>query len=240
MLLGTSVIVGTFLFFLVSHWLRKRNAARLEADPTLENRPAASPASIFMLDRPSRWLAIRSEDPFQVQAALELHNPAPCLWLDGFSRLGEKSLFISPAVRGWVFVIGPGLLDPCEDAEAAFHFIMKLSRSLGAVQMFSLSRILNHHAWIRVENERVYRAYVWAGETLWNQGERTAAEKALRLRCVPYAAEGGLFSFSGDEDSSLNSEKIWQLASQWSLDPMNVDWQNQTISYGISGEIRLT
>ena len=75
--------------------------------------------------------------------------------------------------------------DPAVDVDACFRFVVDLSRKLGQVQFFSASRILHHHAWVRVEGGRVVRAYAWAGETLWSQGLRTPAEKELGMSLTP-------------------------------------------------------
>ena len=85
------------------------------------------------------------------------------------------------------------------------------------MQLFSASRVVNHHAWVLMERGRVYRAYAWAGETLWNQGPLTAAEKELDLRCFEYGGEQNLFLVK--DDLAANSEKVGQLAARWSLDP---------------------
>lgn len=236
-LLGTSIMGGAVLFFLIGRRLR-RQAANEPTGPEEIPTPGAHP--IFLFERPQRWLAVKSADASRVQQALGVHNPTPCSWVDGFSKMAERRLFISPPVKGWVLVIGSGLPDPCEDADVCFHFILALSKALGSVQMFSVNRVLHHNAWIRAENDRIYRAYAWAGQTLWNQGEMTAAEKAVGMTCEPYGGEKLDFNrilFLPQKCQYTNCERVWQLAARWSLDPMAIDWQNQPSSYGISGEI---
>ena len=129
----------------------------------------------------------------------------------------EDKLFISPAISGWVLVIGSGLPGPFEDVDECFRFLSDLSRKVGQVQFFSASRVVNHHAWVLMDRGRVYRAYAWAGQTLWNQGPLTAAEKELDLRCFEYGGEPNLFVVK--DDLAANSERVGQLAARWSLDP---------------------
>jgi hypothetical protein len=53
-----------------------------------------------------------------------------------------------------------------------FSFSDALSRKLGHVQFFYADRLLHHHAWARMDEGCVTRAYAWTGETVWNQGAR--------------------------------------------------------------------
>ena len=75
-----------------------------------------------------------------------------------------------------------------------YRFLRELSRKLGNVQFYSVNRVLNHHAWALLEDGEVYRAYAWAGETLWNEGFVTAAEKELGLVCFEYGCEANVFA----------------------------------------------
>ena len=181
-----------------------------------------------------RWAAIKSSSLAAVQSALELHNPTPCAWSDGISKLSDQTLFISPPIHGWILLIGQGLPDPAEDVDECFRFVLKLSRTLGQVQFFSVNRAVNHHAWVRAGDGRVQRAYAWAGETLWNQGTITRAEIDLKLRCFAYAESAIASAYSNKEPHHLNAYKVNLLAARWSIDPNAVD---ENVLPGISGEL---
>jgi len=165
---------------------------------------------------------------------LRLHQPTPCSWEEGLIEAREDKLFISPSISGWVVVVGSGLPGPFEDVDKCFRFLLRLSRKLGQVQFFSASRVLNQHAWVLMERGRVYRAYAWGGETLWNQGQLTAAEKELDLRCFDYGSEQDLFSLK--EELAANAERVGQLAARWSLDPAAV-CPSAGLGCGIVGEL---
>jgi len=152
-----------------------------------------------------------------VQAVLNLDGPKPCSWEDGMAAAGEDKVFISPPLSGWVLVVGPGLPDPAEDIDDCYRFLADLSRKLGHLQFFSVSRVLNYHGWALLERGHVFRAYAWAGETLWNQGPLTAAERELQMLCVAYGAEQNALALR--EALAANSEKVNQLAARWSVDP---------------------
>lgn len=192
--------------------------------------------SIF--DQPCRWLVVKSGQVGAVQSALRLHNPTPCAWSEGVARMGTRSLFVSPPIRGWILVVGEGLPDPARDIDLCFHFITRLSRALGEVQFFSVNRAVNHHAWAKVERGNVRRGYAWAGETLWNQGEPTRAEVDLGMKCYEYGELGEMFQISTHDTSVPNSEKVLGLAGRWSFDPASIqDTGLHPGLVGISGEL---
>jgi hypothetical protein len=186
------------------------------------------------LRRPGCWLAVKGNTLFSVQSALGLNNPKPCSWIQGLA--GDEKLFIAPPVEGWILVFGSGLPDPIEDIDACYRFVLDLSRKLGHVQFFSLSRVLHHHAWIKADTGKVLRAYVWAGQTLWQQGRRTPAEKELDLKCFDYAEAVERTSFSCPDAVYSNVDKVPQLAARWSLDPGHIDERFLEAAPGIAGE----
>ena len=235
LLVTTATIVGTFAVGLAGLW--KRRAHRKSSQFSLSASDPAEITTPFLFDRPTRWLAVKCSNLQKVQNALGLHNPTPCPLSEGFTRLSDQKLFISPPVKGWILVVGNSLPEAHEDVDKLYHFLMKVARDLGSVQYFSANRVLSHHAWVRIENDRVYRAYAWAGETLWNQGDRTAAEKELELRCYEYCDSPLPFPFTARDSHVANTEKVIQLAARWSIDPMSVNNQDLRASIGITGDL---
>ena len=206
---------------------RWRDSGQLLIDPR-KLRPAS-------LDLPSRWLAIKCTSLFSVQSALGLHNAVSCSWEEGLAR--PRKLFVSPPIEGWILVMGASLPDPGDDVDRLYHFLMRLSRKLGEVQFFSVNRILNHHAWIRVNEAKVVRGYAWAGTTLWNQGPKTAAELSLGLKCFDYTEPLQRFQFTLADPASFNVEKVPLLAARWSVDLTTIDARMLKESRGVAGEI---
>lgn len=220
MLIPFGIVSGTGFFFLFCAW---RRACQIKKDEPEEDafQPASTACSISfrspLFEQPSRWLVVKANDPALVQAALRLHHPVPCSCEEGLAEARDDKLFISPSIGGWVLVIGAGLPGPFEDVDSCFRFLNGLSRKLGLVQFFSANRVVHHHAWVLMEKGRVYRAYAWGGETLWNQGPVTAAEKDLGLRCFDYGGEQEYFAVK--DEVAGNTEKVGQLAARWSVDP---------------------
>jgi hypothetical protein len=237
MLIPFGVVLGTGVFFVFCAWRRACQLRKQGADGASPAPPAAGTTGLHspVFEQPSRWLVVKAGDPALVQAALNLHHPTPCSWEEGLNEAREDKLFISPSVSGWVLVVGSGLPGPFEDVDVCFRFLSNLSRKLGQVQFFCASRVVSHHAWVLMERGHVFRAYAWAGETLWNQGPLTAAEKELGLRCFDYASEQNLFTFK--DELAANSERIGQLAARWSLDPAMLgsgSWSGHGIVGGLS------
>ena len=204
------VVAGFGIRSLVAHYLRKE---RFASEETL----LFSGSAIF--DAPMRWLAVRSHNPHAVQQALGLQNARLCSWSDALSTPFEPRLFISPPVKGWVLVMGCDLPDPASDIDECFLFLSKLSQHLGEVQFFSRNRAVAHHGWARLDSGKVMRAYVWAGETLWNQGAATSAERDLKMRCLTYTESSEVLGLAERELLASNTDKVVRLAAAWSFDP---------------------
>lgn len=234
LLVTTAVIVGTFVVGFAGIWKRRSLKKSSGLTSLADSSDVAAP---FLFDRPARWMAIKCSNLQKVQNALGLNNPTPCPLSEGFARLNDQKLFISPPVKGWILVVGNSLPDVSEDVDKLFRFLMRIANELGSVQYFSANRVLNHHAWVRIENNRVYRAYAWAGETVWNQGQRTAAEKDLELKCYEYCDSPLPYPFTARDSHVANTEKVIQLAARWSIDPIAVNNQNLRASLGIAGDL---
>jgi len=231
LLLGLAFSMGTGMVVFVGRLIKHKRTVS-QAEPELASISGCSPAPIQYLSRPTCWLAVKSQSLLAVQAALGLNNPTRCCWMEGL----ERKLFIAPPVKGWVLVVGSGLPDPSEDVDRCYRFVLHLSRKLGQVQFFSLSRVLNHHAWVRAEGGRIVRAYAWAGRTIWKQGARTAAEADLQVRCLEYGEILERASFTQVDAVTANVDKVPLLAARWSLDPAGIDEQVFEQERGIAGE----
>jgi len=235
LVLGMALGIGLICFLLVLHSMRNGKVAnRQTVWASLAERTEAR-LQLSLLPTPSRWLAVRSGNPHVVQVALGLHRPMPCTWEDGLSGSLEKKLFVSPAINGWVLVMGSHLPDPSDDVDRCFLFVSDLSRKLGQVQFFSQNRILNHHAWVHLQQGVVQRAYAWAGRTVWNQGPRSGAEIELGFRCFDYGQAPDSDAPAQSQQLQHNTERVCLLARRWSIDPNMIDARGLKESPGISG-----
>ena len=225
------------IFFLGYRFLRTN---RLTIRPAARQREGWAEAKRFrtrLFESPVRWVAIKSGNVHLVQSALRLNNPTPCSWKEGLARAQEHKLFISPPVGGWILVMGSDLPDPGEDVDKCFRFILELSRKLGHVQYFNANRVVDHHAWVQVEQGVVRRAYAWCGRTLWNQGRLTRAEIELALKCYAYGDGEDRVDFGRVDPTAVNTERVPLLASRWSLDPTAIDARALKEHQGIAGKL---
>jgi hypothetical protein len=193
--LGVAVMVFLWMIF-----LQRRNRA---AEKLCSSAGEISPLRAAATTRPTTWLAVRSLEPATIRAALP----------------GKEEFFISPRVNGWVIVTGPGLPDPSDDVDACHLFLTALSRELGHVQFFHVEKFSAHHAWARLDEGCVTRAYAWAGETIWNQGAETLAETGLGMKCFGYGEDSEIGFWTTKKNAATNVEKISPLAARWSVDP---------------------
>lgn len=232
---GVVIGIGIVAVWLMLHTARTGHPSQgfFGTDIYVRDRRSAS----ALLGLPTRWLAIRSGNPYVVQAALGLSKPTPCSWEEGLTAATEHKLFISPPVRGWVLVFGSSLPDPSEDVDRCFKFVLDVTRKLGQVQFFSYNRVVNYHAWVQADQGKILRAYAWAGKTLWNQGPLTRAEADLGLLCLDYSETPGRHSFGQTDPFSLNTDRVPLLAARWSLDPAAIDARALKQSHGITGRL---
>jgi hypothetical protein len=216
--------------------VRRIVRAELKRKSRFEQGPGYSvtrPSAAALLDAPQQWLAIHTANLHLVQSALEVQNPRSCVWGDVIGPF-EPHLFISPPVNGWILVTGSDLPDPVDDVDQCFLFLMRLSQKLGEVQFFVRNRAVSHHGWVKLDTGKVIRGYIWAGETLWNQGAVTGAEGELRLRSLPYEDSKAFLGLS--EALATNTERVNRLAGAWSIDPTLIE-AGALEAKGISGDL---
>jgi hypothetical protein len=187
-----------FIWMIVLH--RRARALNQSFDQIHKSLPLHSTST----QRPADWLAIRSLEPETVRAALA----------------DKDEFFISPRVNGWVIVTGSGLPNPSDDVDECFRFLAALSRKLGHVQFFHAEKFSAHHAWARMDDGCVTRAYAWAGETVWNQGAKTMAEIEMGMKCFGYGENSDMEFWTTNENAAANVERVPLLAARWSIDPV--------------------
>ena len=224
------------LMVVIHHFRADQNQIRrgvrfTERQPRNSRIPAGSAGASF------RWIAIRTSRLQAVQTALRVTKAMPCTWEEGLSVAYEQKLFISPPLNGWVIVMGAHLPEASEDVDRCFRFLIDLSRKLGHVQYFSVSRALSHHTWVQAEQGTILRAYSWAGKTIWNQGLKTSAEIELGLKCFEYNESPERAAFGQGDPFARNTDRVSLLASRWSLDPTTIDPRLLSETRGIAGEV---
>lgn len=235
LLLVAVIVLGVVCFILVMHFVGQRRRDQ-GTEPRLDFPPGTTVAwrSGGVLLVPARWMAVRAGSVRDVRNALGLSNATPCSIEDGLAGNHQQALFLAPPVNGWVLLTGPGIPDPAEDIDEVYHLLRALSIKLGAAQFFSFNRALGHHGWAWARGGGIVRAFAWSGRTLWNEGDPTPPERALRMRCPGYD-EPEPQSAIAREIILGNVDKIPLLAARWSVDPVSVH-QQVPHGVGVSGE----
>lgn len=232
------LVIGLMITLFVVRVLDRRKLAQHGMEgPSGENSPAPWSGTVAPWQEvPSRWMAVKSKNLDALEEVLGLRNAKRVPWGSGSLNLTHQTLLISPPIDGWLLIVGPGLPDPSKDVDECYRFVLKVSRAIGHVQFFSLNRPLQHHAWVRAEGASIIRAYAWAGETVWNQGAMTHAERHLGMRCLSY---GEIVEFDphGSQATETNLERLFKLAALWSLDPSSLDQRRLSRADGICGEL---
>jgi hypothetical protein len=116
----------------------------------------------------------------------------------------------------------------------------RLSRRFGEAQYFCTHRVVEMHVWARAIQGRLVRGYGYSGErgqTLWDEGEPTRAERDLGFRFFdersPEATREGYWERA---DLSFPDEgAVMRLAAAWSINPTTLDQQSREPGLGVLG-----
>lgn len=178
------------------------------------------------------WLAIRTRDSARVVDVLGLREPEAANWQTGIGavydrRIGDRTVFVSPPVNGWTFVVGLALPQPMGRGfiDKCTPLLMKLGGEFIEAQYFLSYPPMDFHAWARVVDGRLVRAFAIGDEGIvWNKGKPTKEEKTLGLKLFELR---GVKGRKGDAGGELilypTEEHVMRLASRWSMDPTILD-----------------
>lgn len=232
------LILGPFMcvwaIAVIFYYMGRRRAnqvrlAEISFSQSVQNRFTST-----FINRPKTWLTVKSRNSEDVARSIGLIDLQSCASSIDLSTADPDIFFVSPPINGWVVVIGERLPDPDTDIDECFKFLSEMSERLGHVQYFHGNQALGHHAWVKFIERQVVRAYVWIGETAWNQGSATLAEKKSGMTAFDY--------FEDDCDGYRNWEKVRQnieqlplLASIWSIDPVVLLDRSVRVKPGLIG-----
>jgi hypothetical protein len=174
------------------------------------------------------WLAVRGKTAKEVAAALRLTGTRESTWAEGIAAAYEsakgsyysRSVFITPPIDGWTLALSTAFFAHLGDGEDPdlSAWVRRLSAELHTeVQFFATYRVSDGHAWALARDGKLVRAYcVFDGETLVDEGKRTAVETGLEV----------------DWEIGPDEEHVMQVAAGWSVSPADAARMPRTAPRG--------
>jgi len=168
------------------------------------------------------WYAVQNADVEQLVRLIGLKKPRRTTWLEGIEAAYGKSVFVSPAIDGWCFVVGARLVAaqaPSISGEIR-PTLQRLSSELGTVCFFATHRVVELHIWAKAADGQVLRAYAYHGETgevVWNEGKPTPEEVNVL--------------------GNVDEDAVMAIARAWSIAPVDLDTIKAEPSLGMLGTL---
>lgn len=154
------------------------------------------------------WLCVQSDDPLAVIETLGLRGAAPCNWRQGLERVGRAGeIFVSPALDGWVLVVGW--------VEKDLANLSALAQKFPRLMFFASHRVVDYAAWASFEGGKLLRAYAYVGDednVLWDEGPLTPEE--ISLGAAHFPRKG----VNRDEAQFPDEETVLGLSATWGMD----------------------
>lgn len=192
------------------------------------------------------WLALKTRDTGAVVEALRLADPVAANWNSGIGtayddRLGQTHVFVTPAVKGWTFVVGLPLPHPVGRAfvDKCTPLLVDLGGRFPDVQYFFTYPLIDFFAWARVADGRLVRAFAMSDEGIvWNKGRTTKEERSLGLKLFELRGVRGRRGDAGGEIILHPTEDhVMRLANKWSLDPTRIDKMSVETGLGLVARV---
>lgn len=187
------------------------------------------------------WFAVQAHGPAELANELRLVNPAPANWERGIYEAYAGRMFVTPPVANWVLAISSNILGQEHDWISPVRKTLEhLSFRFGEAQLYFTHRVVEMHVWARSRFGKLDRGYAYlgeSGETLWNEGPKSAEEVALGWRFFDeHEADGYESDYWGRQDLVFPDEShVVQIAGAWSLNPTLLEQQFQQPGLGLVG-----
>jgi len=190
------------------------------------------------------WIAIRTRDTDGVVERLGLVDPVTANWNNGIGTVyaeehEDSSVFVSPPVNGWTFIVGLALPQPISKAfvDKTVPLLLDLGSQFIEVQYYLAYPALDAFAWARVIDGKLVRAYAINDEgVVWSKAKPMKEEKTLGIKLYEVR---GVKRKKDDAAGELvlypTEQHIMKLASKWSLDPTAIEDLAIGPAHGILG-----
>lgn len=182
------------------------------------------------------WFAIPTNDSARVMGAFKLKKPVPANWATGIQSVYTDltRAFVTPPVDGWTFVLGLGLptFDTEETTREFLAFIHTVASVFPNFCYFGTHRIVDFHAWVRVSNGSIERAYAYLGErgeTLYESGQKSKEETDWGFTFFDERSqEAQSEDYFEREDLRYPSEKdVMRISAAWTINTQDLDQKSE-------------
>lgn len=168
------------------------------------------------------WLAVRTDDVPEVARALGLRNARWLPWSFGIGEAhGGDLIAITPAIDGWVLVLGERLFD----WHANNFMIAEISKRFGEAQYFITHRVSDAHHWSRWIDGRAIRSMDHLDGFVQN-GESTEIEGNLLLPL-----------YRDNDWINVDEGCVMRVAGEWSVDPTSLQDKGIRESHVLVGNL---
>ncbi len=110
------------------------------------------------------WVAVRSDNPQTVAAALRLSSLRRMGWAEGVKaayHYPPKDVFVTPPIGGWVCIIGLSMDGSVEETGIK---LVELSGRFGEAHAYANQRVVGLAQWMLARDGALVRTYSCLGE----------------------------------------------------------------------------
>jgi hypothetical protein len=164
----------------------------------------------------SLWYTFRADDPKKVVEHLELKQTRPCRFAERVTSLvgPEETMFVTPAVKGWVLAFGEWPSSATAMAAGRVQVWVEIaSVAFGDAQAFASDDRRDRRAWLRARKGDLTRGLVF------DRGSYPLALGKLTPKEPRFPRPGATPS---DDD-------VRKMARAWSVDPRDIEFRKPGI-----------
>lgn len=191
------------------------------------------------------WFVVKSDNLEKVLQSLNLSNTQANNWFHGIEnayRFHKKKVFISPPIKGWIYVVAASSL-PRIETEKGMSLLIQLSRDFGEAHYYGTLDSVDYYGWGKAIAGELIRGYAHCeGEELLDSGDQTEEEiQVLNKRKEIWVKERD--PSTGEvikvlRKLGIGEEQVMELAGLWSINPQTLeDYKERGL--GIIGELPL-
>ncbi|WP_433447651.1 hypothetical protein ACQPXS_05990 [Streptomyces sp. CA-142005] len=189
------------------------------------------------------WLGVRGATVAEVADALALGGRREVGWTEGTEAAYREGVYVAGPVDGWTLAHGRVDLTPGRGPEGPDFpdWLLALAARLGDLQFFCTDRVGDCHAWAKVEEGRLVRAYCYHGahgDVPFHLGEPTPVERESGVG-TRWLEDGWEEWEESDWDewhaAMPNEQDVMTIARDWGICPLDIPDDDALAGPGVHG-----